>query len=67
MRFDVHTDRLALTCLDGRRIVEPGEILLHAGSSSGDTPNEVSVQLVGEQRDASVVRRHGVPAVVERG
>ncbi|WP_406443636.1 glycoside hydrolase family 3 C-terminal domain-containing protein [Streptomyces sp. NBC_01613] len=66
VHFDVHTDRLAFTGLDGRRIVEPGEILLRAGSSSGDTPNEVSVQLVGEQRDASVVRRHGVPSVVER-
>ncbi|MFK0282348.1 glycoside hydrolase family 3 N-terminal domain-containing protein [Streptomyces sp. NPDC090499] len=66
VRFDVHTDRLAFTGLDGRRIVEPGEILLCAGSSSGDTPNEAGVRLVGEQRDASVVRQHGVPAVVER-
>lgn len=66
VRFDVHTDRLAFTGLDGRRVVESGEILLHAGSSSGDTPNQTSVQLVGEQRDASVLRHHGVPALVER-
>lgn len=67
VRFDVHTDRLAFTGLDGHRVVEPGEIRLRAGSSSGDTPNETSIQLVGEQRDASVIRQHGVPAVVERG
>ncbi|MER5753875.1 glycoside hydrolase family 3 N-terminal domain-containing protein [Streptomyces sp. NPDC002088] len=61
VRFDVHTDRLAFTGLDGHRIVEPGEILLYAGSSSCATPNVLSVQLVGEQRDATVIRHHGVP------
>ncbi|MFJ3308408.1 glycoside hydrolase family 3 N-terminal domain-containing protein [Streptomyces sp. NPDC086549] len=61
VRFDVHTDRLAFTGLDGHRIVEPGEILLYAGSSSRATPNVLSVQLVGEQRDATVIRHHGVP------
>ncbi|MFG2955114.1 glycoside hydrolase family 3 N-terminal domain-containing protein [Streptomyces sp. NPDC048291] len=66
VRFRVHTDRLAFTGLDGRRVVEPGEILLRAGSSSVDTRNEVSVRLVGEQRDARVLRQHGVPALVER-
>ncbi|MER7182162.1 glycoside hydrolase family 3 N-terminal domain-containing protein [Streptomyces hyaluromycini] len=62
--FDVHTDRLAFTGLDGHRIVEPGEILLYAGSSSRATPNELSVQLVGEQRDATVIRHHGVPVAL---
>ncbi|MGY5115325.1 beta-glucosidase [Streptomyces sp. 900105755] len=62
--FDVHTDRLAFTGLDGHRIVEPGEIVLHAGSSSLATPNELSVQLVGEQRDATVIRHHGVPVAL---
>ena len=66
VRFGVHTDRLAFTGLDGRRVVEPGKILLRAGSSSVDTRNEVSVRLVGEQRDARVLRQHGVPALVER-
>ncbi len=64
VRFDVHTDRLAFTGLDGHRIVEPGEILLYAGSSSRTTPNELSVQLVGEQRDATVIRHHGVPVAL---
>ncbi|MFE5036737.1 glycoside hydrolase family 3 N-terminal domain-containing protein [Streptomyces sp. NPDC056683] len=62
--FDVHTDRLAFTGLDGHRIVEPGEIVLYAGSSSLATPNELSVQLVGEQRDATVIRHHGVPVAL---
>ena len=51
VRFDVHTDQLAFTGLDGHRIVEPGEIVLYAGSSSGNTPNEVVLQLTGEQRN----------------
>ncbi|GKQ40779.1 glycoside hydrolase family 3 N-terminal domain-containing protein [Streptomyces sp. A012304] len=66
VRFDVHTDRLAFTGLEGHRIVEPGEILLYAGSSSGDTPAEAKVELVGEQRDLTAVRQHGVPVSVER-
>ncbi|MCX4903744.1 glycoside hydrolase family 3 N-terminal domain-containing protein [Streptomyces sp. NBC_00878] len=66
VRFDVHTDRLAFTGLEGRRIVEPGEILLHAGSSSLDTPVRDAIRLVGEERDATVVRHHGVPVTVER-
>jgi beta-glucosidase len=67
VRFDIHTDRLAFTGLEGHRIVEPGEILLYAGSSSGDTPLEAKLQLTGRQRDLSVVRQGGVPVRVERG
>ncbi|MFG3288250.1 glycoside hydrolase family 3 N-terminal domain-containing protein [Streptomyces sp. NPDC048179] len=67
VRFDVHTDRLAFTGLAGRRIVEPGEIVLYAGASSGDTPAEARVELVGGERDAAVLRQHGVPVRVERG
>ncbi|WP_371663346.1 glycoside hydrolase family 3 N-terminal domain-containing protein [Streptomyces sp. NBC_00280] len=67
VRFHVHTDRLAFTGLDGRRIVEAGEILLHAGSSSLDTPVRESVRLVGAERDTPVLRHHAVPVTVERG
>ncbi|MFI9833813.1 glycoside hydrolase family 3 N-terminal domain-containing protein [Streptomyces sp. NPDC051913] len=67
VRFDVHTDRLAFTGLAEHRIVEPGEILLYAGSSSGDTPNETRVQLVGEQRQVRVLRQHGVPVDIQKG
>ncbi|WP_258544120.1 glycoside hydrolase family 3 C-terminal domain-containing protein [Streptomyces ipomoeae] len=66
VRFHVHTDRLAFTGLDGRRVVEPGEILLYAGSSSLDTPVRETIRLVGEERDATVVRHHAVPVTVER-
>lgn len=66
VRFHVHTDRLAFTGLAGRRIVEPGEILLQIGSSSLDTPVRETVRLVGEERDATVLGRHAVPVSVER-
>ncbi|MFJ9706502.1 glycoside hydrolase family 3 N-terminal domain-containing protein [Streptomyces sp. NPDC101234] len=61
VRFGVHTDQLSFTGLAGQRIVEPGEIVLHAGSSSGDTPAEVGIRLTGEERDVTAPRRHGVP------
>ncbi|WP_427924697.1 glycoside hydrolase family 3 N-terminal domain-containing protein [Streptomyces sp. cg40] len=66
VHFHVHTDRLAFTGLVGRRIVEPGEILLRIGSSSLDTPVRETVRLVGEERDATVLRQHAVPVSVER-
>lgn len=66
VRFHVHTDRLAFTGLAGTRIVEPGEILLEAGSSSLDTPARGTIQLVGDERDATVLRQHAVPVSVER-
>ncbi|WP_019068029.1 glycoside hydrolase family 3 N-terminal domain-containing protein [Streptomyces hokutonensis] len=66
VRFHVHTDRLAFTGLAGRRIVEPGEILLQIGSSSLDTLVRETVRLVGEERDATVLGRHAVPVSVER-
>ncbi|WP_051732760.1 glycoside hydrolase family 3 N-terminal domain-containing protein [Kitasatospora phosalacinea] len=65
VRFDVHTDRLAFTGLDGR-IVEPGEIVLHAGASSGDTPLRTSLHLTGRQRDATVLHHFGARTTVER-
>jgi beta-glucosidase len=67
VRFDVHTDRLAFTGRAGHRIVEPGEILLYAGSSSSDTPAEAVIHVVGEERAVPVVREHGVAVTVERG
>ncbi|WP_405988761.1 fibronectin type III-like domain-contianing protein [Streptomyces sp. NBC_00986] len=66
VRFHVHTDRLAFTGPAGTRIVVPGEILLEAGSSSPDTPVRETIQLVGEERDATVLRQHTVPVSVER-
>ncbi|MER5198623.1 glycoside hydrolase family 3 N-terminal domain-containing protein [Streptomyces sp. NPDC002755] len=65
-RFHVHTDRLAFTGLGGHRVVEAGEILLYAGGSSQDTPAQGTVVLLGEERDATVVRHHAVPVTVLR-
>ncbi len=66
VRFHVHTDRLAFTGLGGTRIVEPGEILLEVGSSSLNISVRGAVQLVGEERDATVLAHHAVPVSVER-
>jgi beta-glucosidase len=64
--FDVHTDRLAFTGLDGDRVVEPGEILLSAGTSSTDTPLRARLDLTGPVRRAAVLRHHGVPVRLRR-
>ncbi|MEU8238480.1 glycoside hydrolase family 3 N-terminal domain-containing protein [Actinoplanes missouriensis] len=64
--FDVHTDRLSFTGLDGHRIVEPGEIRLFAGSSSIDTPTQASIVVTGHTRLAHHLRRHHVPVAVHR-
>ncbi|THC55009.1 glycoside hydrolase family 3 N-terminal domain-containing protein [Streptomyces sp. A1499] len=66
VRFDVHTDRLAFTGLSGQRIVEPGQILLYAGSSSTDTPARTAVDLVGDERQVPVIRHHTVPVTLDR-
>jgi beta-glucosidase len=66
VRFHVHTDRLAFTGLGGHRIVEAGEVVLYAGSSSQDTPAQGAVVLLGEERDATVIRHHAVPVTVVR-
>ncbi|MEV0406868.1 glycoside hydrolase family 3 N-terminal domain-containing protein [Actinoallomurus sp. NPDC050550] len=66
VRFEVDTDRLAFTGLDGFRIVEPGQILLRAGSSSLDTPAHAAVELVGSVRSVGALRRHHVPVTVVR-
>ncbi|WP_329263764.1 fibronectin type III-like domain-contianing protein [Streptomyces sp. NBC_01478] len=66
VRFHVDSDRLAFTGLNGGRIVEPGEIRLQLGSSSLDTPVRDTIRLVGEERDATVLRQHAVPVSVER-
>jgi beta-glucosidase len=46
--FDLHSDLLSFTAEDLRRIVEPGDILLKIGASSGDIRLEERVSLVGK-------------------
>ncbi|MEU4425560.1 glycoside hydrolase family 3 N-terminal domain-containing protein [Actinoplanes sp. NPDC024001] len=60
VRFEVDTDRFAFTGLDGDRIVEPGEIQLHAGSSRR------SVTLTGPVRTVHALRQHHVPATISK-
>jgi hypothetical protein len=48
--FDIHTDRLAFTGIDMRRIAEPGRIDLLVGSSSTDIRLRTAVSLTGAHR-----------------
>ncbi|ONI80490.1 glycosyl hydrolase [Saccharothrix sp. ALI-22-I] len=48
--FRLHADRTSFTGRDGRRVVEPGELLLQVGCSSADIRWERSVRLTGEPR-----------------
>lgn len=48
--FRLHADRTAFTGADLRRVVEPGELVLHVGGSSEDLPLRQRIALVGELR-----------------
>ncbi|KQX05619.1 MULTISPECIES: beta-glucosidase family protein [unclassified Leifsonia] len=48
--FEVPADLAAFTGRDGRRVVEPGEIVLGLARSSGDIVFAQSVELVGSRR-----------------
>ncbi|TDE20494.1 glycoside hydrolase family 3 N-terminal domain-containing protein [Actinomadura sp. 6K520] len=64
VEFDVHADRTSFTGPDLRRIVEPGEIGVHVGGSSADTPLEGSFTLEGPVRVLGADRVLSVPAEV---
>ncbi|MFC8682857.1 glycoside hydrolase family 3 N-terminal domain-containing protein [Microbacterium ureisolvens] len=55
--FDVPADLACFTGRDGRRVVEPGEIVLGFGRSSGEIVATRSVQIVGEPRHVDHTRR----------
>ncbi|BEL07638.1 glycoside hydrolase family 3 N-terminal domain-containing protein [Actinoplanes sichuanensis] len=48
--FHVHTDRTAFTGRALKRIVEPGELRVLAGTSAGDLPCAATVELTGPTR-----------------
>jgi beta-glucosidase len=48
--FAVPADMVSFTGLEGRRIVEPGEVELQVGVSSADIPLRATVTLTGERR-----------------
>lgn len=50
VRFSLSADRLSFTGIDGRRRVEPGDMVLAAGPSAGDLPLAAAVELVGPLR-----------------
>ncbi|MFC6091847.1 beta-glucosidase family protein [Saccharothrix lopnurensis] len=50
VRFRVPADVTSFTGLDGRRVVEPGEVRLRVSRSSADVHHEVALDLVGPPR-----------------
>ncbi|MBW8802501.1 MAG: glycoside hydrolase family 3 C-terminal domain-containing protein [Catenulisporales bacterium] len=63
--FEVPADVTAFTGLRGTRIVEPGDVELRFGRSSGDTTAVLSLRLVGAEREAGADRRLTSPVRVE--
>jgi beta-glucosidase len=55
--FRVPADLAALVGVDGRRVVEPGEVELRLGRSSGDVVAAVPLCMVGAEREAGHGRR----------
>lgn len=63
--FSVSADRFSFTGVDYERIVEPGEIQLHVGSSSEDYAKTLSISLTGERRAVGDRRVLTTPTRVE--
>ncbi|HTJ36210.1 MAG TPA: glycoside hydrolase family 3 N-terminal domain-containing protein [Dactylosporangium sp.] len=53
----LHADLLSYTGRDGRRVVEPGDVELFVGQSSGDTHTALRVPMVGAARVVGPSRR----------
>lgn len=56
LRVRVPADLASFTGRDGRRIVEPGELVLGFGRSSGDIPVQYSVEVTGSAREVGFDR-----------
>ncbi|WP_433228140.1 glycoside hydrolase family 3 N-terminal domain-containing protein [Micromonospora sp. CA-248260] len=54
--FTVPADLTSFTGRDGRRIVEPGDVELRFGRSSGDTAAALPLRLTGDERQVGVQR-----------
>jgi beta-glucosidase len=67
VRFRVHTDRTAFTGRDLRRIVEPGDIEIHVGTSAADLPVCATVRLTGDERVVGHDRRLVTPVEIDPG
>ena len=55
--FDIHTDRFAFVGAALDRVIEPGTIELHAGSSSADIRSAATLDLQGPARTVPGSRR----------
>ncbi|TYB65289.1 glycosyl hydrolase [Nonomuraea sp. PA05] len=64
VRFHVHADRTAFTGRDLRRVVEPGEIEVLAGTSAAELPCRGVVRLTGPSRHVGHDRRLVTPVEV---
>jgi beta-glucosidase len=62
--FRVHADRTAFTGRDFRRIVEPGDIEVFAGTSASDLPCRGTVRLTGPLRTVGHDRRLTTPVEI---
>ncbi|MET8866799.1 glycoside hydrolase family 3 N-terminal domain-containing protein [Nonomuraea sp. NPDC004580] len=65
--FRIHADRTAFTGRDLRRVVEPGDIEVLAGTSAADLPCRAVVRLTGRARHVGHDRRLVTPAEVSAG
>lgn len=65
--FEVPADLAAFTGADGRRIVEPGELVLGFGRSSADIVATRSVRITGEPRVVDHTRALHAEVTVTRG
>lgn len=53
VRFDIPSERLAFTGLDGVRRIEPGRVRLWVGGSCDDEETATSIEIVAEERSLS--------------
>ncbi|PRX67337.1 beta-glucosidase-like glycosyl hydrolase [Nonomuraea fuscirosea] len=65
--FGVHADRTAFTGRDLRRVVEPGDIEVLAGTSAADLPCRGTVRLTGPARHVGHDRRLVTTVEIENG
>jgi hypothetical protein len=62
--FVLHTDRLAFTGRDLRRVIEPGTVEVQVGASSEDVRLRGSFEVAGDVRAVEGSRRLTTPAFV---
>jgi beta-glucosidase len=65
--FTVPADVTSFTGVDGRRIVDPGDVELRFGRSSADFPAVVALTLVGAERPVGHDRKLETTARIEPG